>query len=226
MKMLSSFIELKNVTKTYLIGKTTYNAVTDISLQISQNEFVALMGPSGSGKSTLLNLIGGLDRPSSGEIIVEGKSLTRLKNDKLADYRKKNIGIIFQNFNLLPHLTALENTNMALIISGQDDSEGQKMASESLKWIGLGDRLLNKPTELSGGEQQRVAIVRAIVKNPRIVLADEPTGNLDTKTGDQIVDLIKSLKEKGKTIVLVTHNEEIARKADRVIRVRDGVVVK
>lgn len=222
---MSTIVELKGVTKSYKVGETSYNALNNVSLTINENEFLAVMGQSGSGKSTLLNLIGGLDRPTSGQVLVGGEDLSQIKKDKLASYRQKQVGFIFQNFNLLPQFTALENTNLALVLGGQDDARGRAEAAESLKWIGLEQRVNNKPTELSGGEQQRVAIVRALVKNPPIILADEPTGNLDSKTGDQIVDLIKSLKDKGKTIVVVTHNEEVAKKADRVVQMKDGQII-
>src|SRR4030066_1929877 len=219
--MPNPLIELKNVTKTYHTGTVYYNALDDISVTIGENEFVAVMGPSGSGKSTLLNIVAGIDRPTNGQIVVGGTALSTLKSSGLATYRKTQVGIIFQSFNLLNHFTALENVNLSLILQGADSNEHKEKAAEALKWIGLGERLNNKPTQLSGGEQQRVAIVRALVKKPKIILADEPTGNLDSKTGQQIVELIKSLKSQGKTIILVTHNQEIARASDRIIQMKD-----
>jgi putative ABC transport system ATP-binding protein len=224
--MASTLVAVRSITKSYKIGETSYDALSNVSLEITEGELLAIMGPSGSGKSTLLNLVGGLDRPTSGEVVVSGQDLSKMKKDQLAIYRQNTVGFIFQNFNLLPAFTALENTNLALVLKGQDDQKGRAAALESLKWIGLEHRVDNRPTELSGGEQQRVAIVRALVKDPPLILADEPTGNLDSKTGDQIIDLIKSLKERGKTIVVVTHNEEVAKKADRVIQMKDGEVVK
>ncbi|OGY27639.1 MAG: ABC transporter ATP-binding protein [Candidatus Woykebacteria bacterium RBG_19FT_COMBO_43_10] len=223
--MPNPLIELKNVTKTYHTGTVYYNALDDISVTIGENEFVAVMGPSGSGKSTLLNIVAGIDRPTNGQIVVGGTALSTLKSSGLATYRKTQVGIIFQSFNLLNHFTALENVNLSLILQGADSNEHKEKAAEALKWIGLGERLNNKPTQLSGGEQQRVAIVRALVKNPKIILADEPTGNLDSKTGQQIVELIKSLKSQGKTIILVTHNQEIARASDRIIQMKDGCII-
>ena len=224
--MTAPFIELKNVTKTYRTGPTSYNALNNISLSITEKEFVAIMGPSGSGKSTLLNLIGGIDRPTSGQISVNGTDLSTLKTDRLASYRQAEVGIIFQTFNLLSHLTATENVNLALVLKGIDSKEGKQKSTEALKSVSLEQRLNNKPTELSGGEQQRVAIVRALVKDPEIVLSDAPTSHLDSKTGLEIVELIKSSKETGKTIILVTHNQEVASKADRIIQLRDGQVIK
>ena len=223
--MPNPLIELKNVTKTYHTGTVYYNALDDISVTIGENEFVAVMGPSGSGKSTLLNIVAGIDRPTNGQIVVGGTALSTLKSSGLATYRKTQVGIIFQSFNLLNHFTALENVNLSLILQGADSNEHKEKAAEALKWIGLGERLNNKPTQLSGGEQQRVAIVRALVKNPKIILADEPTGNLDSKTGQQIVELIKSLKSQGKTVILVTHNQEIARASDRIIQMKDGCII-
>ena len=213
-------IEIKNLSKTYLLGKIPVHAITDISVRINSGEFVAIMGPSGSGKSTLLNLLGCLDLPSSGTYFLEDFNIKSLKPNKLAEVRNKRIGFVFQNFNLLPRASALENVELPLIYGRIKNS--RKIALEALKSVGLSERSKHRPNELSGGERQRVAIARAIVNKPAIVLADEPTGNLDTKTGKDIMDIFSRLNDEGTTIIIVTHERDIAGLTNRTIEMLDG----
>lgn len=213
-------IEIKNLSKTYLLGKIPVHAITDISVRINPGEFVAIMGPSGSGKSTLLNLLGCLDLPSSGTYFLEDFNIKSLKPNKLAEVRNKRIGFVFQNFNLLPRASALENVELPLIYGRIKNS--RKIALEALKSVGLSERSKHRPNELSGGERQRVAIARAIVNKPAIVLADEPTGNLDTKTGKDIMDIFSRLNDEGTTIIIVTHERDIAGLTNRTIKMLDG----
>ena len=213
-------IEIKNLSKTYLLGKIPVHAIRDISVRINPGEFVAIMGPSGSGKSTLLNLLGCLDLPSSGTYFLEDFNIKSLKPNKLAEVRNKRIGFVFQNFNLLPRASALENVELPLIYGRIKNS--RKIALEALKSVGLSDRSKHRPNELSGGERQRVAIARAIVNKPAIVLADEPTGNLDTKTGKDIMDIFSRLNDEGTTIIIVTHERDIAGLTNRTIKMLDG----
>lgn len=213
-------IEIKNLSKTYLLGKIPVHAITDISVRINPGEFVAIMGPSGSGKSTLLNLLGCLDLPSSGTYFLEDFNIKSLKPNKLAEVRNKRIGFVFQNFNLLPRASALENVELPLIYGRIKNS--RKIALEALKSVGLSERSKHRPNELSGGERQRVAIARAIVNKPAIVLADEPTGNLDTKTGKDIMDIFSRLNDEGTTIIIVTHERDIAGLTNRTIEMLDG----
>jgi len=213
-------IEIKNLSKTYLLGEIPVHAITDISVRINPGEFVAIMGPSGSGKSTLLNLLGCLDLPSSGTYFLEDFNIKSLKPNKLAEVRNKRIGFVFQNFNLLPRASALENVELPLIYGRIKNS--RKIALEALKSVGLSDRSKHRPNELSGGERQRVAIARAIVNKPAIVLADEPTGNLDTKTGKDIMDIFSRLNDEGTTIIIVTHERDIAGLTNRTIKMLDG----
>ena len=213
-------IEIKNLSKTYLLGKVPVYAITDISVRINPGEFVAIMGPSGSGKSTLLNLLGCLDLPSSGTYFLEDFNIKSLKPNKLAEVRNKRIGFVFQNFNLLPRASALENVELPLIYGRIKNS--RKIALEALKSVGLSERSKHRPNELSGGERQRVAIARAIVNKPAIVLADEPTGNLDTKTGKDIMDIFSRLNDEGTTIIIVTHERDIAGLTNRTIEMLDG----
>ncbi len=213
-------IEIKNLSKTYLLGKIPVHAITDISVRINPGEFVAIMGPSGSGKSTLLNLLGCLDLPSSGTYFLEDFNIKSLKPNKLAEVRNKRIGFVFQNFNLLPRASALENVELPLIYGRIKNS--RKIALEALKSVGLSERSKHRPNELSGGERQRVAIARAIVNKPAIVLADEPTGNLDTKTGKDAMDIFSRLNDEGTTIIIVTHERDIAGLTNRTIEMLDG----
>ena len=213
-------IEIKNLSKTYLLGEIPVHAITDISVRINPGEFVSIMGPSGSGKSTLLNLLGCLDLPSSGTYFLEDFNIKSLKPNKLAEVRNKRIGFVFQNFNLLPRASALENVELPLIYGRIKNS--RKIALEALKSVGLSERSKHRPNELSGGERQRVAIARAIVNKPAIVLADEPTGNLDTKTGKDIMDIFSRLNDEGTTIIIVTHERDIAGLTNRTIEMLDG----
>jgi putative ABC transport system ATP-binding protein len=207
-----------------LIGNQVVKALNGINVEIAQNEFVALMGPSGSGKSTLMNVIGCLDSPTSGSYILNNKEVSRMMDDELAEIRNKEIGFVFQTFNLLPRYTALENVALPLIYAGVSKANREKRAIEVLEQVGLADRMDHKPNELSGGQRQRVAVARALVNKPSIILADEPTGNLDTKTSYEIMALLDEIHQNGNTIILVTHEEDIAQHAKRIIRLRDGVV--
>ncbi len=219
-------IDLRNITKIYQLGKTQVQALGGISLQIRENEFVSIMGPSGSGKSTLMNLIGCLDTPTSGEYYLDGVNVAGLSDDELAYVRNKKIGFVFQTFNLLARADALHNVELPLIYAGGIKAdERRRRAREALEMVGLGSRLHHRPNELSGGQRQRVAIARALVNNPAILLADEPTGNLDSKTGEEIMELIHRLHKAGHTIVLVTHEAHIARHAQRLVRLLDGKII-
>ncbi len=212
--------------KVYRMDKVTVNALSDVSLKVKRGEFIALMGPSGAGKTTLLNLIGGLDRPTSGTIYVKDLELSSLNERELTEFRLKEVGFVFQNYNLIPVLTALENVQLPTIAAGLPGEEGRRRAIELLERVGLGGRLHHRPTELSGGEQQRVAIARALVNNPSILLADEITGNLDTKTAYSILDLLKELnKERELTIIAATHDPEVAKTAQKIVRMRDGRII-
>ena len=213
-------IEVKNLQKIYTLGKILVHAMTDVTFRIKPKEFVAIMGPSGSGKSTLMNVLGCLDLPSSGSYRLENIDIRSLNANQLAEVRNKRIGFIFQNFNLLPRATALENVELPLLYGRISDSE--KIARKALMRVGLDKRSMHRPNELSGGERQRVAIARAIVNNPAIVLADEPTGNLDTKTGNEIINIFLKLHNEGTTIILVTHENGIASRAQRIIQMKDG----
>ena len=217
-------IRIENLTRFYTIGEETVRALNGINLTIEKNEYVALMGPSGSGKSTLMNIIGCLDTPTSGEYFLNGPNVAQLSDSELAAIRNKEIGFVFQTFNLLPRLTALQNVALPLVYAGIPESERLKKAKEVLEQVGLGNRITHKPNELSGGQRQRVAVARALVNHPSIILADEPTGNLDTKTSDEIMQLLDIIHQAGNTIVLVTHEEDIALRAKRVVRMRDGIV--
>lgn len=222
---MSYIIELLKVNKTYEVSQTVlFKALKDITLKIKKGEFLAIVGPSGSGKSTLMNIVGLLDRPTAGSYLLEGKDVSRLSENKLARFRNKKFGFIFQSFNLLERTTALENVALPLIYAGVPKKEREKMAKKALKDVGLEEKINSRPNQLSGGQQQRVAIARALVTNPDVVLADEPTGNLDSKTGREIISLLKNLNKKGKTVILITHSLEIARTADRIIRLKDGKI--
>lgn len=220
----NTIIDIEHIAKIYQMGAEQVFALRDISLKIRQNEYVAIMGPSGSGKSTLMNILGCLDTPTFGKYLFKGLDVNEMDDNDLADIRNKEIGFVFQTFNLLPRATALKNVELPLVYSGVKASERRERAKKSLEDVGLGDRIFHKPNELSGGQRQRVSCARALVTHPSIILADEPTGNLDSKTGDEIMKLFKDLWLKGNTIILVTHEEEIARNAHRIIRLRDGLV--
>ncbi|MGD9093651.1 MAG: ABC transporter ATP-binding protein/permease, partial [Anaerolineales bacterium] len=222
---MSASIQLLDVWRQYQLGSVEVDALKNINLEIDQGDFVALVGPSGSGKSTLLNLLGGLDHPSSGEINVQGISLHTASEEELTRHRRHNVGFIFQTFNLLPTLTALENVALPLMLDGVGLAERDKRAIELLQRVGLGHRLEHRPTELSGGEQQRAAIARALVNDPQLILADEPTGNLDSSTGAEVMGLLRELNtERGVTLIIVTHDPEVAAFADRIVHLRDGEI--
>ena len=217
-------IAVNNLSKTYVSGTLSVTALRNASFQIEKGEFVAIMGSSGSGKSTLMNLLGCLDLPTSGDYALEGLEIARLKSNQLAEVRNRKIGFVFQSFNLLPRATALENTELPLLYGRVPNPT--EIAMQALEKVGLKDRAKHKPTELSGGEKQRVAIARALVNKPSIILADEPTGNLDSTTGDEILSLFHQLNKENVTIILVTHEEEIARKAKRIIKMKDGKIIQ
>jgi putative ABC transport system ATP-binding protein len=218
-------IEMAAITKVYDTGKVKVEALRGIDLEVRRGEFVAVVGPSGSGKSTLLNLIGCLDTPTDGRYQLGGETVAGLDRDQLADVRNRRVGFVFQNFNLLPQLTALENVEMPLLFGGVGRRERRRRALEQLEKVGLGDRVEHRPTELSGGQMQRVAIARALAMEPDIVLADEPTGNLDTGSGGDVMGVLTELWEQGRTLVVVTHDATLARRANRVVEIRDGLVV-
>ena len=218
-------IRAVDLTRTFEVGDTTVEALRSINLEVAGGQFVALVGPSGSGKSTLLNLVGGLDRPTDGQLWIDGVELSASKEKALTDHRRRRVGFVFQSFNLLPRLTAVENVALPLMFVGVDERERVERAEQLLAQVGLSDRMDHRPTQLSGGEQQRVAIARALVNRPAIILADEPTGNIDTATGAEIMDLLRRLnREQGVTLLLVTHDPEAAEFADRVIQLRDGQI--
>lgn len=221
---MESIIKLSNIAKAYKIGSETIHALRSVSLEIYKNEYVALMGPSGSGKSTLMNVLGCLDTPSSGEYVLNGASVAKMLDNDLAEVRNKEIGFVFQSFNLLARSTALENVMLPLVYAGYSKSERMARAKEVLEQVGLGERMMHKPNELSGGQRQRVAIARALVNRPAIILADEPTGNLDSKTSIEIMGLLEEIHKNGNTIILVTHEEDIAQHAHRIVRLKDGLV--
>ncbi len=219
-----SLIRLQNLSRRYQMGEETIHALRDVSLEIERGEYVAIMGPSGSGKSTLMNLLGCLDTPTSGTYELNGTNVSHMDDNELAEVRNREIGFVFQTFNLLPRSNALRNVELPLIYSGMTFDERRRVALEALTSVGLADRVTHKPNELSGGQRQRVAVARALVNNPSIILADEPTGNLDSKTGDEIMALFEELSRKGNTVFVVTHEEEVARHARRIIRIRDGLI--
>ena len=219
-------IDMASITKVYDTGKVQVEALRGIDLTVQKGEFVAVVGPSGSGKSTLLNLLGCLDTPSDGDYRLSGETVAGLDRDQLADIRNRRVGFVFQNFNLLPQLSALENVEMPLLFGGIGRSERRKRALERLDAVGLADRVEHKPTELSGGQMQRVAIARALAMNPDIVLADEPTGNLDTGSGSDVMSVLTDLWDQGATLIVVTHDKALAKRANRMVEIRDGLVVE
>ncbi len=222
---MKSIIELKNVWKTYDMGKTKVNAVRGVNLSINQGDFIAIMGPSGSGKSTLMNLIGSLDIPTQGDILLDNINVSTLSESELAQLRGKKIGFVFQQFNLIKNLTALENVMLPMTFQGIPNVMRLKRGAELLNSFGLEERMNHYPNELSGGQQQRVAIARALANNPEVILADEPTGNLDTKTGETVMNYLAQLKKTGKTIIMVTHDPDVAGNAERIATLRDGQII-
>lgn len=221
---MSSVIQTSDISKIYQMGSETIRALKSVTIDIKQGEYVSFMGPSGSGKSTLMNMIGCLDTPSGGSYILNGQDVSDMTENELAEVRNKEIGFVFQTFNLLPRASSLENVALPLIYAGYSKSEREDRAQAALAGVGLGDRSFHKPNELSGGQRQRVAIARALVNDPSIILADEPTGNLDSKTSYDIMDLFKDLHDKGNTIIMVTHEDDIAEYSHRIVRLRDGLV--
>ncbi|MBC6610729.1 ABC transporter ATP-binding protein [Hymenobacter sp. BT507] len=217
-------IETTNISKVYRMGMEEIHALQSVSISINRGEYVAFMGPSGSGKSTLMNIVGCLDTPSGGRYVLNNHDVSHMSDNQLADVRNREIGFVFQSFNLLPRATALDNVALPLIYAGYGKSERQERAREALRSVGLAERALHRPNELSGGQRQRVAIARALVNDPSIILADEPTGALDSKTSHEIMDLFEALYAKGNTIIMVTHEEDIANYAHRVVRLRDGLI--
>ena len=222
--MNDTIIHLENVVKNYMIGTIVVRALQSISLEIKRNEYVAIMGPSGSGKSTLMNLLGCLDTATSGKYILNGTDVSKMEDNELAEIRNSEIGFVFQTFNLLPRYTALENVMLPLIYAGQNKAQRIERAKKVIEDVALSDRSHHKPNELSGGQRQRVAVARAMVNNPSIILADEPTGNLDSKTSVDIMNLFGEIHRRGNTMIVVTHEEEIARHAQRIIRLKDGFI--
>ncbi len=223
-KLKREIIRISGLKKIYKMGNQQVNALNGADLVIRENEYVAIMGPSGSGKSTMMNILGCLDTPTEGSYILNGTDVSKMEDSQLAEVRNKEIGFVFQSFNLLPRYTALENTALPLIYAGFSKEEREEKARKALETVGLGERTTHRPSELSGGQRQRVAIARALINNPSIILADEPTGNLDTKTSVDIMNLFEQIHNNGNTVIVVTHEEDIARYAKRIIRLRDGKI--
>lgn len=220
-----NILKLEGVSKIYRMDGVSVKALDNVSLEIAEGEFVSIVGPSGSGKSTLMHIVGCLDTPTSGKVLLDGQEVSRMTERQLAQVRNKKIGFVFQQFNLLPRTSALENVSLPLLYNGTSSSQAPKKAAEVLRQVGLGDRLDHHPNQLSGGQQQKVAIARALVTNPSIILADEPTGNLDSKSGAEIMEIFKNLHRQGRTIILVTHDDDIASQAQRIIRLKDGKIL-
>ncbi len=223
-KIKPIILSTKGLTKTFSLGRELeVHALSDVSFEVGRGDFISIMGPSGSGKSTLLNMIGCLDRPTRGDIFIDGQLVSKLKKSKLTDLRREKIGFVFQQYNLIPTLTALENVMLPLKYTGMPRKQAKRKATQALEQVGLGERIRHRPFELSGGEQQRVTVARSLINNPAIVLADEPTGELDTHTSDQVIRLLRSLNESaGQTFIIVTHNPEVAAVTDKVIKMKDG----
>ena len=221
---MQSVIQLRDIGRSYKVGTQIIHALRSVTLDIYKNEYVALMGPSGSGKSTLMNILGCLDTPSKGEYILNGIAVAKMFDDQLAEVRNKEIGFVFQTFNLMPRLSALENVTVPLVYAGINKKDRFELAMAALGHVGLRDRVKHKPNELSGGQKQRVAVARALVNKPSIILADEPTGNLDSKTSEEIMGLFEEIHKQGNTIILVTHEEDIAQHAHRIVRLKDGLI--
>ena len=220
-------VEAKDITKVYQMGEIEVHALRGLSINIAPGEILSIMGPSGSGKSTLMNILGCLDRPTSGEYSLNGESVATLNDDQLAEIRNRGVGFVFQSFNLLPRATALANVELPMRYAELNGRNRKDVAKQALKAVGLGDRIRHRPNELSGGEMQRVAIARALVNNPAIIMADEPTGNLDTKSGDEIMALLKNLnKERGTTLIIITHDPEVAEQTNRIVSIRDGLLAE
>jgi len=224
MESNQKIISIHNIKKRYIVGDTEVNALDGVDLAIHSNDYVAIMGPSGSGKSTLMNILGCLDTPTSGSYVLNGTDVSHMDENELADVRNKEIGFVFQTFNLMPRYTALENVALPLIYAGIPKAKRLERAEKTLESVNLGDRMEHRPNEMSGGQRQRVAVARALVNNPSIILADEPTGNLDTKTSIDIMRLFERIYESGNTIIVVTHEEDIAQHARRIVRLRDGKI--
>ena len=220
---MSAVVEAIDLKKTYMLGKVPVEALRGVNLKVEKGDFLAVLGPSGSGKSTLLNLIGALDKPTSGTLLIDGVDVSKLNDNQLADLRRR-VGFVFQFFNLIPRFAAIDNVELSMSIANVSRSERKKRAEEVLETVGLKDRMKHKPAELSGGQQQRVAIARALANNPSFLLLDEPTGNIDSKTAHEVMTIIKSLNEKGVTIVMVTHDQHLAREAKRTVQMMDGVI--
>lgn len=219
-------IEVVNVNKNYMVGGEEVKALKNVSFKIMEGEFVAIIGPSGSGKSTLMNILGCLDIPDSGEYYIEQKNIAKLNDNNLAELRNRKIGFVFQNFNLMPRLSALENVELPLIYKGITKKVRKEKVNKALEIVGLSDRQHHKPSELSGGQQQRIAIARAIICDPEIILADEPTGNLDSKAGKEILNILAELNSRGKTVIIITHDTEIAKHAKRILKIYDGELIE
>ena len=222
--MAQALIELRDISKTYKVGDEVLQALKDVNFDVNAGDFIAIIGPSGSGKSTLANIVGGLDRPGTGTVTIDGTDLSKVNDKKLSEYRNKYIGFVFQSFNLQPSYTALENVTLPLVFARMGSRARTERAAECLKQVGLAERMKHLPTQLSGGQRQRVSIARALANNPKIIIADEPTGNLDSQKGEEIMEVLKGLNKQGITLIIITHDLSIAKQASRVISIHDGVL--